>query len=442
MKHNIRVALLLVMLMTLLLSACAPEPAPVPEAPEPEIIIETNEIIVTATPVSQEPVTITYFTFSAAPDHLEDLDDMIAVFEAENPLINIEVETAAWGDYFTLLQTKIAGGVAPDVFELNYENFVSFASKGVLRDLTALAATDESYDADIFYPRAMNAFNYGGMQLGLPETFSTVVLFYNQDLFDAAGVGYPQADWTWDDAVLAAEAITDADTGVWGLFSPVQFWEFYKKAAQNGCEFFNEDMTEVTLNSPACVEAVETMVSFAGEKGIMPTAEQMGGISDGDLFTSGQLGMLVSGIWMFGAFADTPFTWDIQVEPGMDTQATHFFANGLSVFAASEHPAEAWAWAKFFSSSPEMANMRVSTGWELPALTDPALFEDYLALSPPANRQAIFDSLNYSIVPPVIERQNELQDTIGLYLEKVVLGEMSAQEALDQASVDIAVLIQ
>jgi len=438
-KHIMRYTLLLTLLLTMILSACAPTVTP--DAPEPEVIIETKEVVVTAVPAPQEPVTITYFTFSAAPDHLEDLDEMIAIFEAENPMINIEVETAAWGDYFTLLQTKIAGGVAPDVFELNYENFVSFASKGVLRDLTALAAADASYDVDIFYPRAMNAFNYNGMQLGLPETFSTVVLFYNQDIFDAAGVDYPEADWTWTEAVAAAEKITDADAGVWGLFSPVQFWEFYKKAAQNGCEFFNADMTEVLLNSPACVEAVETMVSFAGEKGIMPTAEQMGGVSDGDMFTSGQLGMLVSGIWMFGAFADAPFTWDIQVEPGMTEQATHFFANGLSVFAATEHPEAAWAWAKFFSSSPEVAKMRVSTGWELPTLTDPALFDEYLALSPPANRQAVFDSLKYSIVPPVIERQNELQDIVGLYLEKVVLGELSAQEALEQASVDIAELL-
>jgi multiple sugar transport system substrate-binding protein len=366
---------------------------------------------------------------------------MIAAFEAENPNINVEVETAAWDDYFTLLQTKIAGGDAPDVFELNYENFVSFASKDTLQDLTPLAEADASYNADVFYPRSMEAFNYNGMQQALPETFSTVVLFYNKDLFDAAGVGYPEPDWTWDDAVAAAEQITDADAGVWGLFSPVQFWEFYKKAAQNQCEFFNEDMTEVLLNSPACVEAVETMVSFANELGVMPTAEEMAGVSDGDMFNNGQLGMLVSGIWMFGAFAEAPFGWDIQVEPGMVEQATHFFSNGLSVSATAENPEEAWAWAKFFSSSPEMAKMRVATGWELPTLTDQTLFEDYLALSPPDNRQAVFDSLKYSIVPPVIERQNELQDTIGLYLDKVVLGEMSAEEALEQASIEIAELL-
>src|SRR5829696_2835364 len=78
---------------------------------------------------AQDSVEITYFTFSAAPDHLEDLEQMIAAFEAANPGIKVKVETAPFDQYFTKLQTLIAGGDPPDVFELNYENFVSYASK-------------------------------------------------------------------------------------------------------------------------------------------------------------------------------------------------------------------------------------------------------------------------------------------------------------------------
>ena len=67
------------------------------------------------------------------------------------------------------------GGTAPDVFELNYENFVSYASKGVLADLTPLAAADSGF-AGQFYP-AYQAFNRDGKQFGLPQSFSDVVLF-------------------------------------------------------------------------------------------------------------------------------------------------------------------------------------------------------------------------------------------------------------------------
>ena len=447
MKKHLSVLTVQLLLLALIVAACTPAPTPTPVVVERtvevpvEVPVEVEkEVVVTATPGPQESVTITYFTFSAAPDHLEDLDEMIQIFEQAHPGIKIKVETAAFDDYFTKLQTLIAGGTAPDVFELNYENFVSFAAKGVLLNLDPLAEADEAFDPAIFYPRAYGAFNFNGMQLGLAETFSTVLLFYNKDLFDQAGLSYPTEDWTWEDAVAAAKELTDA--GVWGLHSGIQFWEFYKKAAQNGCSLFNEDKTEVTINAPECIEALETMVGFVTEDEVMPSDAEMGGMSDGDLFKAGKIAMDVTGIWMFAAFQDAPFEWDIQVEPGLKQHATHFFTNAVSVFAATEHPQEAWEWVKFFTSSPEMAQIRVASGWELPALDNPAFFEDYLSLSPPANRAAVFKSLEYAIVPPVIERQAEMQDAVNKLIDQVKLGQLTPQEALDQAKVQIEELMR
>lgn len=448
--------------LSVLLVACGGQAATTTATAEPEIIQQTvevpvevrqtvvveatveveKEVVVTATPEPAEPVEVTYFTFSAAPDHLEDLDAMIAAFNEQYPNVNIKVETAPFADYFTKLQTLIAGGTAPDVFELNYENFVTYADKGLLLDLSPMMAADETLDPAIYYPRALEAFNYNGMQQGLPATFSTVVMFYNKELFDAAGLEYPNEDWTWDDVRTAAEQINDPANGVYGLHSGIQFWEFYKKAAQNGCQFFNEDKTEVLINSPECVAALQTMVDFVEKDGIMPSAADMGGVSDGDMFLQGKLGMLVSGIWMFSAFQDAPFAWDITVEPGLANKATHFFANDASVFAATQNPDEAYQWAKFLTSDPEVANVRIASNWELPALSNPEYVADYLEQTPPDNRQAVFDSLNYAIVPPVIARQNEMQDTVNQLIEQVTLGQLTVQEALDQAKTEIEALLQ
>ncbi len=443
MKKHLPTLLSGLVVLSVVITACAPAATPTPVT-IPQTVVVKETVVATPSPEPAEPaepVTITYFTFSAAPDHLKDLDEMIQLFEQSHPGIKIKVETAPFGDYFTKLQTLIAGGTAPDVFELNYENFVSFAAKGVLLDLNPLAQADNEFDADIFYPRAYQAFNLNGLQQGLPATFSTVVLFYNKDLFDKAGVAYPAEGWAWADAVEAAKQLTDADAGVWGLYSPTQFWEFYKKGAQNGCSFLSEDKTAATINSPECAEALDTMIGFVTEDKVMPSDAETGGVSDGDLFKAGKIAMDVTGIWMFSAFQDAPFEWDIQVEPGLKQQATHFFANAVSVFAATKHPQEAWEWAKFFTSSPEMAQIRVKSGWELPALSNPAYFEDYLKLTPPANRAAVFKSLEFSIVPPVIERQNEMQDAVNQLLEQVKLGQLTVQEALDQAKAQIEELL-
>jgi multiple sugar transport system substrate-binding protein len=386
---------------------------------------------------AQDAVTVRYFTFSAAPDYLEELDTIIAAFEAENEGITIEVSTAPFADYFTLLQADVVSGDAPDVFELNYENFVTYAANDTLLNISEYLSGEAPY-----YPRALEAFQYEGEQLALPETFSTVLLFYNADLFDAAGLEYPSAEWTWADAVEAATTIRALGDDTWGLYSPTQFWEFYKKAAQNGeCQFFNEDMTESTINSAACVETLEAMVGFM-DSDIMPTAAELSGVSDGDLFLSGKLGMLVTGIWMFGAFQEAPFAWDVQIEPMINQHAHHFFANGVAVSATTENPEAAAKWAEFLTASETAANVRVEAGWELPALNQPEYFESYLELTPPENREAVFMALESPVTPPVIERQNEMQDAVNALLTQVVDGELTAQEALDQAKEALDALIQ
>jgi multiple sugar transport system substrate-binding protein len=394
-------------------------------------------LVIVAPASAQDTQTVRFFTFSAAPDHVGDLNKIVTEFQTENPNIQVAVETAPFADYFTLLQADVSGGAAPDVFELNYENFVAYAANGALLDLSGKTSADAPY-----YPRALSAFQYDGKQMALPESFSTVVLFYNADLFNQAKIAYPTADWTWDDAMTAAKAIRALGEDIWGIYSPVQFWEFYKKAAQNGeCSFFNKDMTESTINSPACVQTLELMTSFMTE-GVMPTTEQLSGISDAELFQSGKLGMSVTGIWQFGAFKDVPFKWDIQLEPGINQKAHHFFANGVAVSATTDKADAAAAWAEFLTSSETAATVRVATGWELPALDKPAYFDAYLRETPPANRAAVFQALESAITPPVIVRQNEMQDDINALLSQVADGTLSAQDALDQAKAQLDKLIQ
>lgn len=390
---------------------------------------------------AQEPVTITYFTFSAAPNHLEDLDKMVAAFEAANPNVSVTVETAAFDQYFTKLQTLIAGGTAPDVFELNYENFVSYASKDVLLDVTSLAEAETGL-ADRLFPLAYQAFSRDGKQYGLPQSFSNVVLFYNKDLFDAAGVEYPTADWTWQEELAAAQKLTDAANGVWGEYSPVQFWEFYKTAAQSGCSVLSEDGTTSTINEPGCVEALTWMVDKINTYKISPTDAEMAGVSDGDMFKQGKLAMWRTGIWMFDGMKDAPFNWDIALEPGNTQKAHHFFANGVAVSATTPHPQEAWEWAQFFTSDAEAAKIRVAANWELPAVNDQTLFDEWLAIEPPASREIVFEALDTLVTPPVIEKQSQMQDAVNLLLDQVKSGALTAQDALDQAKVEIDALLQ
>ena len=147
------------------------------------------------TPVlaATKKTTITYYTFSAAPDHTKALNQMVAAFEKKNPTIHVVVQNGAYSDYFTKLKTRIVGNLAPDTFELNYENFIPYAVSGTLLDLNTQSKKDKSFKKSAYYGKAYEVFSLKGKQYGLPASFSTVVLFYNKDLFKQAGVALPHS---------------------------------------------------------------------------------------------------------------------------------------------------------------------------------------------------------------------------------------------------------
>ena len=159
------------------------------------------------------------------------------------------------------------------------------------------------------------------------------------------------------------------------------------------------------------------------------------------MFVNKNLAMTTSGIWMFSAFADAEFDWDIAVEPGIANKATHFFSNSVNVYAKTEYAEAAYKWVNFFTSNADVADIRIQSGWELPTLTNPEYVASYLEQTPPASRQVVFDSLEFAIVPPTLERQAEMQDAVGAALDQAVLGMISAQEALDMAKAEIETLL-
>ncbi len=386
-------------------------------------------------------VELDYFTFSPGEAHEEDLKKMIEEFEKQNPDITINYEMAAFEDYFTKLQTRLAGGDAPDTFELNYENFVNYASKGALMDLDSLIEEDQDFSSDQLNQEAFKAFQHDGKQYGMVESFSNVVLFYNKDLFDQAGVDYPTADWTWEDELSAAQKLTNQEEGVYGTYAPIQFWEFYKTIAQNGGSVFNEDMTEATVNSEANIEALQWMVDKVNKYNVTPSDEELSGQSNGDLFKAGKIAMLRTGIWMFDGFSEADFEWDIAQEPGKTQKAHHFFANGLAVSKDTEHAEAAWKWVKFMSASEEAAKIRIDNAWELPAVSNEELVQDYLEQTPPESRQVVFDALDSLVVPPVIEDWNKLTDAFSKELDLVKLGDKTPEEALNDLQPKVQDLI-
>lgn len=163
----------------------------------------------------------------------------------------------------------------------------------------------------------------------------------------------------------------------------------------------------------------------------MPTEEQMAGMGDWDLFESGRLGMIVTGIWAFPEYtSNCDFDWDIVVEPGHTQKATHFFSNGYVVSKDSQVADEAVKFITYISSNREATQIRLDAGWELPPVQDEDIIAQYKEKTPPANREAVFKSLDYLVTPPVITQYAELQDIVGQHLSAAAAGTVTPEQAL------------
>ena len=388
-----------------------------------------------ATTAAADPVTITYNNFISNGGNEANLAKIVTAFEAANPGITVDIKTMPYADYNTALQTDVAAGTTADVFDVESATYGSLANSGAIAELKGV-------DASLYKPSLLQAYQHDGKQYALPSSFSTVVLFYNKDLFDKAHVAYPTSSWTWADEKAAAEKLTDKANGVWGDYQPITYYEFYKTVAQAGGTFLSADGKTTTFNSPEGLAAAQWLVGKNATT--MPTAAQGAGTPDFDskLFHDGKLAMWHTGIWMFGANADATFKWDIAVEPGSTQNASALFSNGLAVSATSKHQEAAQKFAEYLSSSKTMVDTRLAAGWELPTVADESLLGAYLTKGTPDNRQAVFDSLDHTVLAPSIgDNQNQMQDAVTAKLTEAAAGRLSVQDALNQAVAEVNPLL-
>ena len=378
----------------------------------------------------KDAVTITFAQYSGSGDNEQYLKKMVDNYMKENPHVKVDMQTYGYDDYFTQMTAKVSGGQAPDVFELNYENFVSYAKKGALLPLQELLKKS-NIDTSIYNKMALNAFSADNQQYGVPNSFSNVVLIYNKKLFDQAKVAYPTDDWKWEDAMEAAKKIRALGKDIYGYYHPISFNEFYKTVKQNNGSLFNEDFSKFTMDTKENVETLKYMVDMQRASNVMPTQEQLAGMGDWDLFESGRLGMLVTGIWAFPEFTkNCDFDWDIAVEPGHVKKATHFFSNGYVISKDSKVAEEAVKFITYISSNRAATQIRIDAGWELPPVQDEEILKQYKAKTPPTNREAVFKSLDSLVTPPVITQYAELQDIVGKHLNAAASGAATPEQAL------------
>jgi len=289
------------------------------------------------------PVTIRFSMW----DTVDESASFIQAFHAAQDDVRIEIVSIP-EDYSTVINTMVIGGTAPDVILAWEVDMPRFAANGNILPLDARINASELVRMDDFMAAVdgITAVTGGGLY-GIPWVYAGHFLYFNKDMFDAAGIPYPTDNWTWDDMATAAQALTirdGASTTQWGL-APIDFGGiWYSMIGQAGDAVVDANMN--LSMGPGLRRTLEFMYRLTNEYQVTP--QPGGGI--GDLFSAGMAAMTRQGNWFVPGYSDVDFRWDIVPLPRDQRAHTALHTGFFTINAASDHPEEAWTFIEWMMS--------------------------------------------------------------------------------------------
>ncbi len=337
------------------------------------------------------------------------LDDMYKAFMADNPDVTVTVESAPFEDFWPRQEARLAAGNPSDMSIGDPGYFGRYAHKGfylalepyIERDGVDLTQWFEAPINDCRYDNTTGVVGQGAL-LGMPATYVGTVLYYNKDLFDAAGMAYPDESWDRNSLFEAAQALTldsagnsassgdfdSEDIAQWGV-TMINRDGISTTVWNNGGEFLNSDQTECLLTEPASVEMFAWLASLLHEHHVHPTTAQLEGLPNP--FQVAKVAMSVDGTWNLGYYGDNlEFNWDIapiaKGTVGLD-RITYAGTNTIHIFKDSAHLDAAWNLMQFMAG-PQGMEAFAKTG--TPGLKETANSDVYLS-GPPEHRAVAVD---------------------------------------------------
>ncbi|MEZ4666400.1 MAG: extracellular solute-binding protein [Anaerolineae bacterium] len=299
----------------------------------------------------------------------------IKQFEIEHPEIAVEWQlTPNAGDYMQQLLTNFAAGTAPDTSFIVSDRYETLRASGQLMDITDRLKADPQLSAPgyFFEPQEENrCADANGRWHGIGSTWVAHHVYYNQELFDKAGItppGFKEGEiWDWNTFIENAKQLTmdskgrhpdDAgfdpdDIQQFGVQWPLWWMPIAAAVYSNGGEYVNSDGL-LAIDSPEAMEAMQNLADLVYKHHVAPRTATMSdlGMTNTQMLDNGRLAMAVDGSWalswMNPSMVSVPM--GTGAIPMTKTPASLMQAHFHSIISSTQHPDESWEWLKFLAS--------------------------------------------------------------------------------------------
>lgn len=374
------------------------------------------------------------------PPELDAYRTLIEAFEQAEPEIDVQlIEASDREDLIARLSTSLAGGSPPDLFLMNYRFYGQFAARGVLEPLESYANGSDEFELEDFYPQAVDAFRWDGEVTCLPQNISSLVVYYNRDLFEKYRVQPPTNGMPWSQFVGLAQQMTrdaqgqvirgadpdmpmpnTAQAAVYGLGIEPSIIRIAPFVWSNGGEVVDDEEapTRFTLDAPEAVEAIVNFFELRTVLGVVPSDQEVEAEDDEARFTNGRLAMLLSSRRSVPTFREAAkFDWDIVSLPVFQEPAGILHSDAYCLTKASGAKDAAWRFVEF-ALGPEGAPVVARTGRTVPSLKSVAESDAFLdPAKKPANSRVFLDGIEHIRRVPTISTWPEIEDVSGGILE-------------------------
>jgi multiple sugar transport system substrate-binding protein len=383
------------------------------------------------------------------PPELNAYRTLIRAFENEESGIDVRlVEASDREDLLAKLSTSLAGGSPPDLFLMNYRFYGQFAGRGVLEPLEPYAEKSEEFELGDFYPQAVDAFRWEGQVTCLPQNISSLVVYYNRDLFRRFQVPPPTNAMPWVAFVGRAGQMTrdaqgqivrgadpdlpaanTAPAAIYGLGVEPTLIRLAPFVWSNGGEVVDDEErpTRFTLETPAAMQAIEAFFQLRTFHGVVPSDQEVEAEDDESRFANGRLAMLLGSRRSVPTFREAAkFDWDIVSLPVFREPAGILHSDAYCLTKASGAKDAAWRFVEF-ALGPKGAPVVARTGRTVPSVRSVAESDAFLdPAKKPANSRVFLEGIEEIRRVPTVSTWPEIEDVSegilenGMYLGQPV----------------------
>jgi len=377
------------------------------------------------------------------------LTDLVDEFNSTHPDIHVTLDYIGSNDHaLEKLTVALQGGLQPDITYQYGTSMPQLAEAPGIMDLTD-HVQESDFQWDDFVEGARAAATVNDRVMGIPALIDNLAIVYNKDLFDAAGIDPPSADWTWDDFRTAAKALTDPSKQQFGLGFPIDasedtVWHYDAMLWEAGGDILNTDNTEAAFNSDAGVTALTALTDMAvTDKSVFLDQQNVGKIDT--LFNNGKIAMDITGPWALSGYPDVNYGVQIMPEFPGGSHATIAGPDMWVLFDNGGGKGEAaWEFMKWFTAAEQVKADSLEAG-HLPirnSVVDESGFVDEFDKKFPGSGVFAENLANVTKARPVLATYDQISTIMGEAIVKAMLGQAEPKQALDDAASQVNDVLQ